>query len=325
MSESVLTCVGRAPISVYEMPFSSAGVSRPPCLRRWLRINFSRPSLRTFSAAEQRHHNKRTISNHHTLSSTPRMPLSTGTRYTSSLSPSSASSPNTGSRLDDPTSHHTNPKHDNNQTQHSTDDLISSLPLTRFLRSPNTPYTEFQPYLCMHPTAQTTHLVSTSLFTPQKIPSQPTFFLHESPNPRMIATCYVGPHLCGHPGYVHGGLSFLLFDDIFARLAAVVFKSGTGMTANMSIDFRAPAVPDRVYVYRAELGRAEGRKVWVNGEMRCLGEFTAEEMGNREVAEGDGVSEEENEGVLVAEAKALFIEPRDTEKMVPLYPGIGHR
>ncbi|OJI96172.1 hypothetical protein ASPVEDRAFT_35530 [Aspergillus versicolor CBS 583.65] len=219
-----------------------------------------------------------------------------------------------------------------NQPQQSIEDLISSLPLTRYLRSSTSPkYTEFRPYRTMHSSAQSTHLVTTSLLShPTKLPTDPIFFLtspstqpQPQPQPQIIATAYLSTHLTGHAGYIHGGLPFLLFDDVFARLAAEIFPSRVGMTATMGLDFRAPAVPGRVYVWRAFIEKRESeRKVWVRGEMRCLREFGVGEMSARDVdvAGGDGVSVEEREGMLVAEARALFVEPRKVEGMVPLYP-----
>ncbi|OJJ62066.1 hypothetical protein ASPSYDRAFT_145840 [Aspergillus sydowii CBS 593.65] len=164
----------------------------------------------------------------------------------------------------------------------------------------------------MHPSAQSTHLVTTSLLSnPTKLPTDPIFFLtpHDSTKPQIIATAYLSTHLTGHAGYIHGGLPFLLFDDVFARLAAEIFPSRVGMTATMGLDFRAPAVPGRVYVWRAFIEKRESdRKVWVRGEM----------------------SVEEREGVLVAEARALFVEPRRVEVCInfiylfyPHYFGFG--
>ncbi|KAL4821385.1 HotDog domain-containing protein [Aspergillus spinulosporus] len=190
----------------------------------------------------------------------------------------------------------------------------------------------------MHPSAQVTHLVTTSLISPTKLPIDPIYFLKHSftdalsQSPKsveIIATAYLSTHLTGHAGYVHGGLIGILFDDVFARLAAEIFPSGVGMTANLTLDFRAPAVPGRVYVWRAGIEKVEKeRKVWVYGRMRCLNENGVEEMRGRgvedsiprELDEGSGLSMEEREGVLVAEARGLFVEPRGVKKMVPLYP-----
>ncbi|KAL4733976.1 HotDog domain-containing protein, partial [Aspergillus similis] len=198
--------------------------------------------------------------------------------------------------------------------------LISSLPLIRYLRnctlsgaspSPSAEtsakYIEFRPLRTMHPSAQVTHLVTTSLISPTKLPIDPIYFLKHSftkapsQSPKyaeIIATAYLSTHLTGHAGYIHGGLIGILFDDAFARFAAEIFPSGVGMTANLTLDFRAPAVPGRVYVWRVGAEKVEKeRKVWVYGSMR-------------EDGEGGGLSMEEREGVLVAEARGLFVEPK---------------
>ncbi|KAL4753707.1 hypothetical protein BDW72DRAFT_209824 [Aspergillus terricola var. indicus] len=231
------------------------------------------------------------------------------------------------------------------------EDLISSLPLIRYLRnctlSASSPspsaeasaeYIESRPLRTMHLSAQVTHLVTTSLISSTKLPIDPIYFLKHSftkapsQSPELaeiIAAAYLSTHLTGHAGYIHGGLIGILFDDAFARLAAEVFPSGVGMTANLTLDFRAPAVPGRVYVWRVGVEKVEKeRKVWVCGKVRCLNEFGAEEMRGRGVGddiprkdcEGSGLSMEEREGVLVAEARGLFVEPRGVKKMVPLYP-----
>ncbi|KAH8703627.1 HotDog domain-containing protein [Talaromyces proteolyticus] len=172
----------------------------------------------------------------------------------------------------------------------------------------------------MHPAAISLHLVSGSLFGANKIPVDPVFFIQSRPICRVISACYIGSQLCGHPGFVHGGLLSLLFDDVFARCASIAFDSGVGMTANLKIDFRKPSIPDRLYVYRAEVVETEGRKMRMVGQMRSLKSFRPEEMIKRAVATHEGVGIEEEEGELVAEASALFVEPKSTQSMVALYP-----
>ncbi|KAJ3554804.1 hypothetical protein NPX13_g10514 [Xylaria arbuscula] len=156
---------------------------------------------------------------------------------------------------------------------------ISSLPLIRYLRSQvtagmpasdQTNFKEFHLHSNMKPSDFAAHLVSGSLYGQTKLPIYPRLFIQAQPVCRVIAVCYIGSHLCGHPGYVHGGALFALFDDIFARCAAMVVPSGVGMTANLNIDFRKPSIPNRIYVLRARVIKHEGRKVWVNGSVRCL-------------------------------------------------------
>ncbi|OJJ45341.1 hypothetical protein ASPZODRAFT_69704 [Penicilliopsis zonata CBS 506.65] len=184
------------------------------------------------------------------------------------------------------------------------DDLISSLPLVQSLRR-NKAYTESRPHLTMASTLKATHFVAGALTSTGKVSVPPYMFStkHSSPSSpsSVISIFHVGAHLCGHPGYVHGGLLTVLFDEVFARCVSACFPSGLGMTANLNVDFRKPATPDRVYVLRASVTKVEGRKAWVQGTMDCLvGGITGE-------------------GVMVAEAKALFVEPKFAESMVPLY------
>ncbi|EIT76089.1 hypothetical protein AO1008_02106 [Aspergillus oryzae 100-8] len=181
------------------------------------------------------------------------------------------------------------------------DRLISSLPLVRYLRSLSlSGKGESRPSRTMHPTASSVHMVIGPLSGPTKMPTDPYFFVKSDDACRLIGICYLGSNLCGHPGFVHGGLLFTLFDDAFARCASNVFSSRIGMTANLDISFRNPSIPDRVYIYRSKVIKREGRKAWIAGEIR--------------------LSVEENEGTLVAEAKALFVEPRDVTVRSSLIP-----
>ena len=63
------------------------------------------------------------------------------------------------------------------------------------------------------------------------------------------------------------------------------------MTANLNINYRKPAPAGSFYVLRATTTKVEGRKAWVKGWVETL-------------------PEEGKEPVVVAEAEALFIEPK---------------
>ncbi|KAL4864633.1 hypothetical protein BDV12DRAFT_205624 [Aspergillus spectabilis] len=192
-------------------------------------------------------------------------------------------------------------------------DPLSSHPLLHTLRL-NKTLKETRPHLTMPQTHRAAHLVAGALSGTTKLTTPPYLFLSRRPSlhpnqgthdaflSTATALFHPGPHLCGHPGFIHGGFLSVMFDEVFAHCVAQSFKSGTGMTANLNVDFRKPAVPDRVFVLRAETVRVEGRKAWVEGGLRML--------------PADGGTEE---GVLVAEARALFVEPRFAESMVPVY------
>ncbi|KAL4952819.1 HotDog domain-containing protein [Aspergillus filifer] len=193
--------------------------------------------------------------------------------------------------------------------QHQQQDPVDSHPLLQSLRA-NQFLKETRPHLSMPPHLASSHLVAGTLSGPTKLPSAPYMFLSSSttqefPRKTSSTTLFtIGPDMCGHPGYIHGGLLSILFDEIFAHTVSQSFKSGTGMTANLNVDFRKPALPNRTYVLRAETVKAEGRKAFVEGGMTMLD------------LDGSGGAEE---GVLVAEARALFVEPRFAESMVSVY------
>ncbi|KAI9925188.1 hypothetical protein ASPWEDRAFT_45871 [Aspergillus wentii DTO 134E9] len=193
------------------------------------------------------------------------------------------------------------------QQQHKIDTVISNLPIVQSLRHDHT-FKESRPHLTMPPALRGTHFVGGAITGSGKVTVAPYMFTSKkssttNANTRVVSLFHIGSELCGHPGFVHGGLLSVMFDEAFARCVSASFPSGLGMTANLNVDFRKPATPDRVYVLRAETVKVEGRKAWVEGKMTCL----------------SAVGREDSEAVMVAEARALFIEPKFAESMVPLY------
>ncbi|KAJ5226120.1 hypothetical protein N7468_007345 [Penicillium chermesinum] len=200
--------------------------------------------------------------------------------------------------------------------------LISRMPLVQSLRSPQSAYKESIPHLAIPPAIRQHHLVGGSLAGLGKLALAPYMWTSStcaseprapdaSSHPKassVVSVFHIGRDLCGHPGFVHGGLLSVLFDEVFARCVSAAFPSGLGMTANLNVDFRKPALPDRLYVLRAETTKVEGRKAWVAGKMICLPLPVGSEA--REVSDV-GLLEEDSPGaVMVAEGKALFVEPK---------------
>jgi acyl-coenzyme A thioesterase PaaI-like protein len=135
----------------------------------------------------------------------------------------------------------------------------------------------------------------------------------------VVSVFHIGRDLCGHPGFVHGGLLSVLFDEVFARCVSAAFPSGLGMTANLNVDFRKPALPDRVYVLRAETTKVEGRKAWVEGKMTYLPLPLSAPLDAKSLVPDVELLSEDNEGaVMVSEARALFVEPKFADVSVLL-------
>ena len=107
----------------------------------------------------------------------------------------------------------------------------------------------------------------------------------------MVSISYLGKDLCGHPGIIHGGFLATMLDEGMARCCFAALPNKVGMTANLNINYRAPAPAGAFVVLRAKTTKVEGRKAWVEGHIETL------------VGEGETP-------VILADATALFIEPR---------------
>lgn len=107
-----------------------------------------------------------------------------------------------------------------------------------------------------------------------------------------VVIMYLGGAMCGHPGFVHGGMIATILDEGLARTCFAALPNKVGMTANLTIDYRKPCSSNQFVVMKARTTKVEGRKAWVEGRLETLPQ--------------DG-----SEGVLIAEGKALFIEPRN--------------
>ncbi|KAJ6160694.1 hypothetical protein N7470_004090 [Penicillium chermesinum] len=202
------------------------------------------------------------------------------------------------------------------------DPNLPACPWSNPFAAPQSAYKESIPHLAIPPAIRQHHLVGGSLAGLGKLALAPYMWTSStcaseprapdaSSHPKassVVSVFHIGRDLCGHPGFVHGGLLSVLFDEVFARCVSAAFPSGLGMTANLNVDFRKPALPDRLYVLRAETTKVEGRKAWVAGKMICLPLPVGSEA--REVSDV-GLLEEDSPGaVMVAEGKALFVEPK---------------
>ena len=85
----------------------------------------------------------------------------------------------------------------------------------------------------------------------------------------------------GAPGFAHGGAVAAALDDILGTVPLSLGR--VAVTAQLTVDFRAPALLGRDLVMRGGLEREDGRKMWLRAEIR------------------DGEQ-------LIAEAHALFLE-----------------
>ncbi|KAG9313604.1 HotDog domain-containing protein [Chiua virens] len=101
-----------------------------------------------------------------------------------------------------------------------------------------------------------------------------------------VAIIHVGRGLCGHDGIVHGGLLATLLDETLARTAINNLPDKIGVTAKLSISYKAPTFADQFIVIKVRLEEKNGRKVNVSGRVEDL------------------------KGNLLVEANAMFVQPK---------------
>ena len=169
------------------------------------------------------------------------------------------------------------------------DDFIRNHPLAVALRE-DPAFTESRPHLKIPQYMRERNLTAGTLSGPNKIVVPPYAFCEEG-GKSMVTFLYLGSDVSGHPGIVHGGLLATLLDEGLARCCFPALPNKVGVTANLNIDYRRPAPADAYAVLKAETVKVEGRKAWVEGRIETL-------------------PEEGQEPMVLVEAKALFIEPR---------------
>jgi len=70
----------------------------------------------------------------------------------------------------------------------------------------------------------------------------------------------------GAPGFAHGGAIATVLDDALGTLLFLVKKPA--VTGRLEIDYRRPALLERRFDVEAWVGRIEGRKLYLVGELR---------------------------------------------------------
>ncbi|KAI6124516.1 HotDog domain-containing protein [Pisolithus croceorrhizus] len=153
----------------------------------------------------------------------------------------------------------------------SLEEALQSLPLLNSLRSqPDADqWYEARPYKRFPEERRVNNLTAGALRGPGKLGNIPLVRskLDES---EAIGFVHVGRGLCGHDGIVHGGLLATLLDESLARTAINNLPDKIGVTANLSINYRAPTFADQFIVIKVRLLEKKGRKVLVGGRVEDL-------------------------------------------------------
>ncbi|KAL5339802.1 HotDog domain-containing protein [Aspergillus crustosus] len=178
------------------------------------------------------------------------------------------------------------------------EDHIQNHPLAVSLRE-DPAFDGSRPYLKIPEKIRTRSLTAGTLATPKGIAVPPLVFCNEETK-NMVSLLYLGPNVSGHPGIVHGGLLATLLDEGMGRCAFLALPNKVGVTANLNVDYRRPAMADSYFVMRAQVVKSEGRKAWVEARIETL-------------------PEEGQEPLVLVEGKSLFIEPKQAANLPNLH------
>lgn len=161
-------------------------------------------------------------------------------------------------------------------------------------------YRESRPHLNAPASFRNENLLTGVLAGSQKITVPPYVFEEEGKSMNMIM--HLGGDVCSHSGIVHGGLLATMLDECLTRCCCPAFSAKVGVTANLSINYRNPAKANSFYVLKAKVTEIQGRKAWVEGWIETLPLAGTEPT-------------------LIAEAKSLFLEPK--QATVSFYTILG--
>ena len=177
----------------------------------------------------------------------------------------------------------------------SVEEHIRNHPLSVSLRE-DPAYTESRPYLKIPEQIRSRSLTAGTLSNSKGIVVPPVVFNNKETN-TLVSIFYLGPNVSGHPGIVHGGFLATLLDEGMGRCAFPVLPNKVGVTANLNLDYRRPAMANSYFVMRAQVVKSEGRKAWIEAHIETL-------------------PEEGQEPVVLVEAKSLFVEPKQAAALV---------
>ncbi|KAK5937787.1 hypothetical protein PMZ80_009916 [Knufia obscura] len=185
------------------------------------------------------------------------------------------------------------------------DDHIKNSKLAQALRA-NPEFRESRPHLKIpHEVAQH-NLTAGTLSGPNMIPVPPYYFNHKE-GKSMVCILYVGTHVSGHPGIVHGGFLATMLDEGLARCAFPALPNKVGVTAQLNIAYKKPTMASQFLVLVADTTKVEGRKAWSQGYIAPLEEVDIGADGQIQHPEP------------LVSADALFIEPKHAKILKSLY------
>ncbi|KAJ7764137.1 mitochondrial protein [Mycena maculata] len=171
---------------------------------------------------------------------------------------------------------------------------LQSLPALKALRerADSDEWYETRPHYYLPEELRVNKLTAGALRGPGKLALYPLARVKKDESEAIIFL-HLGRGLCGHDGIVHGGLLATLLDESLARNALMNLPEKVGVTATLSLNYRAPTRADQFVVIKTQFLEGKGRKAMVSGRVESL------------------------DGTLLVEAKAMFIQPRYAKLLSP--------
>jgi len=174
------------------------------------------------------------------------------------------------------------------------EEQLQTLPLLRELRerADADEWYETRPHQQLPDEVRVNKLTAGSLRGPGKLTLFPLARVKNDESEAVVFV-HLGRGLCGHDGIVHGGLLATLLDEALARNAITNLPEKVGVTATLSLNYRAPTRADQFVVLKTQLLDLKGRKAMVAGRVEDL------------------------QGTLLVEASGLFVQPRYAKLLDP--------
>lgn len=110
-----------------------------------------------------------------------------------------------------------------------------------------------------------------TLQVPGGITARPLVFTDRESKSAIIVV-HVGRKVTGFPMIVHGGILATLLDEALGRTAFMSFPAGVGVTANLSLQYKAPSIAHQFLVIRTSTDQvnSSGTKASVSGTVETL-------------------------------------------------------
>ncbi|KAH9487430.1 hypothetical protein JR316_0001505 [Psilocybe cubensis] len=167
------------------------------------------------------------------------------------------------------------------------EEKLQTLPLLKALRESEDAkdWYETRPYQNFPEERRVNNLTAGALRGPGKLALLPLIRVKHDES-ESIVFLHLGRGMCGHDGIIHGGLLATLLDETLARTAISNLPEKVGVTAQLTLNYRAPTMADQFVVIKTRIQDVKGRKASVTGRVEDLS------------------------GTLLVEASATFVQPR---------------